>query len=223
MAGFAKLAIIGEHMGQSIVNILWYRSNQWVPGLGNPLEDGLAVCDNVWTAISGEYRACHPTTHTTRRLECTIYTDAFEIHTTSPVVRTIEEDGTRPSDQTSGSFVSSTLGFIMGPHVQISGVGHPSRTRGYLSVGPVPESDVDNYGHLSDAYRANVEALAAKLDDQLVSILEGCTFVPIRIHEKWGSIPLIGTRTITWRTYTDIIGYRVRAAATTRRSRLPEA
>jgi hypothetical protein len=80
---------------------------------------------------------------------------------------------------------------------------------------------VDDYSHLTPEIQANLEGFAQHLDDELINILPPCHLIPIRIHEKWLVVgPL---RTLIFRTYSDVKGYRVNNVATYRKSRKPEA
>ena len=227
MSGFLRIAVIGSYYGQQVVNTFAYRSSDWPwVGVGNPFGDVLKVLDDFWTNAGSELKAIHNPDFRIDRLEGVAYTDAYAVATPQPVVRTINSLGTNQTNgvnETSGASVCATLGFIMGAQSQIIGLAQSPRNRGYISLGPVPEIYVDNSGHLSAAYLSLVESLAEKLDDTLTDIPLTASFIPIRFHGKKEKNLLDDHFHWKYLTYADVIGYRLPAVASWRRSRMPEA
>lgn len=221
MSGFGKVTFVAEHFTNTIVNVLYFRSADWLPGQGNPFDDVQAFVDAVWSAHDDGWKYTHNTDTTLLRLEGVGYDDAFNIVTSSPIIKTINQAGIANNQATTGSFVSANIGLRCGEQVQINGVSKSKRNRGYLSVGPMAEADVDSYGHLSVGATDNLETWAQVLDDSIVLLVPQVTLIPIRIHEKW--IGILGNRTLLWRTYSDIKGYTLPRMASVRRSRMGEA
>lgn len=226
MAGFASIALVGEHFGNAIVNTFHLRSTDYSLGNSDPFRDALKVLDDFLANCQGEYLACHNSNYTLLRAEITLRNDAFVPLHGAPAIRTIQQAGTETSpgtEESTGSAVTAILGFMLGPQHQINLVGEAKKNVGYIAVGPVSEAYVDNYGHLTSEYFGYLNALGAKLDDQLIDVPLAATFTPVRIHEKYGpKVPLVG-RVLLWRTYSDVLGYRVNRRATWRRSRMTEA
>jgi hypothetical protein len=221
MAGFARVALEGEYHGQEVVNVLHYRSSGWLPGQGNPFDDTLAFLDAVLAEIQTEYLGCMSQGYKLNTITGVGYNDDYTIATPSPLVRTVNEFGTFAADVTNGAAGCGTISLRCGPQVQINNVGSSRRNRGYLAVGPLIDSHVDNESHISGTVFTAFDALAQHLDNSIIVVAPAVTLIPIRIHEKWTVV--LGQRVLLWRTYSDVLGYSVRRLATFRRSRQPEA
>ena len=227
MGGFLKIAIQAEHFGQSIVNTFGYRSEDWPwLGVGNPFSDVGKVIDDFWANIHAEWLALFNANYRVLQVSGTALTDGWSIATPQPVIKTINAAGSASmltAGETTGSSVCATLGFIMGSQVQILGSGHSPRNRGYIHLGPVPETYCDSYGHLVNGYPEGVDALAQKLDDTLIDVTLTASFIPVRFHMKRTKVPVVGGYITNYLTYSDIKGYRLPRRASWRRSRMPEA
>jgi len=224
MSGFGKITVVGEHFGQAIVNVLWYRSEtiSWLQS--NPFTSALKFVQDWYEHCGNAYKGAHNANYTMLHVEGVAFTDSFAVATPAPVTLTVNTPGGIGAAECSGSFVAANIDFMLGPQVQVNGTGHALRNRGYISVGPVPETYVDNYGHLIGAFAENLEQLAGVLDDTIIDVELAADFIPIRIHEKWGPrIPVVNTRPLLWRTYSDVLGYRMPRRASVRRSRIGEA
>lgn len=221
MAGFAKIALIGEHFTNSIVNVFHYRSTEWLPLQGNPFDDSLAFLDAFLTKVQAKWLEAHTADYRLLRAEAVGYDDSYNIVTPSPLVRTVNVAGDITPLDTTGSFISATLGLRCGTQVQINGIGTSKRNRGYLSIGPVNEASADSYGHVSLGYTTSLDNVAKLLDDGITVVAPAVTLTPIRIHEKWLVVgPL---RTLIFRTYSDVLGYTLPRMISVRRSRMGEA
>lgn len=222
MAGFFKVSFISEHMTNLIVNVFRYRSTEWLPLQGNPFEDTLAALDAIILKLKAPYLACQSGDTRLLRVEGVGYDDSYGIVTPSPLVRTINEAGGLGDLETSGSFVSANIGLRCGAQTQINGVGHSQRNRGYLSIGPIGETTVDKYGHLTVGFTGGaLNTLAAAVDDNVTVLVPAVTCIPIRIHEKW--VVAGPVRVLQFRTYSDVLGYTLPRSASVRRSRMGEA
>jgi hypothetical protein len=220
MAGFMKLSLVGEYSNQKVVNVLHYRSATWTPGQGNPFDDILAAMDDVWTALSTAWLGALPSGYKLNELNGVGYDDAYGIVTPSPLIRTIDEFGGLPGN-TNGAAPCVIVSLRCGAQVQINNVGTSLRNRGYLAVGPVRDVDVDELSHIGGVLFADMDALAQEVCATVVSLGTLGSIIPIRVHEKWARV--LGVDVLLWRTYSDVLGYRVNRVASFRRSRVPEA
>lgn len=221
MSGFARVAFEGEYHGQEIVNILYYRSTQWLPGQGNPFDDTLAFLDAIIAAMKPEFLACQLMGYKLNVLTGVGYNDDYSIATPSPLVRTVNEFGTFATDTSNGAAGCGTISLRCGAQVQINGTGHSLRNRGYISIGPLSDGHVDSDSHISGSLFSAFDAFAQKLDNGLTVVAPAVTLTPIRIHDAYLRIGPLATK--TGKTYSDVLGYSVRRLATYRRSRQPEA
>lgn len=219
--GFFKVAFVAEHYGNSIVNVLHFRSHDWAWNTGNPFDDVQATLEAVYAELGGPWLSCHNQDTRLLRLEGVGYDDAYNIVTASPLVKTVDLPGTRNSNETTGSFISANVGLRCGEQVQINNIGKSKRNRGYLSIGPIGEADVDAWGHLSLAVTGLLDDFAQHLDNTITMLAPATQLVPVRVHEKW--IGVLGKRVLEWRTYSDVLGYTVPRSAAVRRSRMSEA
>jgi hypothetical protein len=113
------------------------------------------------------------------------------------------------------------LSLRCGPQFSINSGGFSKRNRGYLAIGPAADGDIDNYSHLSGGFSFNMNSIGSVLDDNLTLLIPPTTLIPIRVHEKFSNV--LGIEHLDWRTYSDVLGYKVNAVASYRKSRQPEA
>ena len=221
MAGFGKVTFIGEYFNQKIVNVMHYRSADWLPLAGNPFDDVLAFVDSAIVDIKPALLLCLPSDYTLQTVEGVGYDDAYNIVTASPLVRTVGEQGVLTGAQTMGAASTAIISLRCGPQFPINPGGVSKRNRGYLAIGPMLETNVDNYSHILDIEMTRLTNLAQKVAETRTVVLPPTTFIPIRIHEKYTNI--LGVHHLDWRTYSDVLGYRVNRVASYRKSRQPEA
>ena len=221
MAGFGKIVYKGEYFNQAVVNVLWYRSAAWLPGQGNPFDDVQAFVDAVDTQVTAALIDCLPSDYTIQTLEGVGYDDSFSIVTASPIVKTLGSAGGRTALNGVGASICGIVDLRCGEQVQINGTGHSKRDRGYLAVGPLGETDVDNYSHIVPTTVTALEGAAAAVAGTITVLLPAVQLIPIRIHQKHTKV--LGVNILDWRTYSDIKGWAVRRVASFRRSRIPEA
>lgn len=221
MSGFGKVVFEGEFFNQKVVNVFHFRSTQWLPGQGNPFDDVLAFVDAVVAAYKTDFLSCMNSNYTLNKVVGTGYDDSYGIVTASPLIRDILETGTLGAADTSGAAQTAIISLRCGEQVQINGTGTSKRNRGYLAIGPIGETYIDDYSHLVGGMVDALDTLAAHLDDGLTVLVPAVTLTPIRLHEKW--VTVLGIKTLAWRTYSDIKGYAIDRVASYRRSRRPEA
>jgi hypothetical protein len=219
MSGFGKITFKGEYANQPVVNVLHYRSTDWLPGGGNPFNDVLAFVDAVILTVKPKLINTLPSGYKLNDVEGVGYDDTYNIVTASPLVRTVNEFGTAGTGDTNGSAPCMIIGLRCGEQVQINNLGKSKRNRGYLAIGPTIDGAVDVYSHISGIQFALNELLAQAVASPVVVLLPPCTLTPIRIHEKWTTV--LGAKVLLWRTYSDVLGYRINRVASYRRSRQP--
>lgn len=217
MSGFGKVTIVGEYFNQRIVNVLHYRSSEWLPGAGNPFDDVLAFVSAVWNHVRTPYLNTKDANYTCLRVEGVGYDDAYNIVTSSPLVLTVNEPGGMIAEDSVGAALSCNIGLRCGEQHLIAGALFSQRNRGYISVGPVGEARVDNYSHVTSTYLSAIEDLAETLDDTIMLVNPAVTLTPIRIHRRYALGVLTGL------SYSDVLGYTLPRTASFRRSRMPEA
>lgn len=221
MAGFGKVTLFGEYYNQRIVNILWYRSDVWLPLGGNPFDDALAFVDSAIATWKAALLACLPADYTLQTVEGVGYDDAFNVVNASPVIRTVGEHGTLGTPLTMGAAPCAIISQRCGPQQPINPGGISKRNRGYLAIGPLAEGSVDNYSHITPDMMNSLKILAAQLASGFGPFIPPIFFKPIRIHEKYTTV--LGIKHLDWRTYSDVLGWRVNEVASYRKSRQPEA
>jgi hypothetical protein len=221
MAGFGRVSFEGEFQGQQVVNVLHYRSTEWLPLGGNPFDDVANFLATISTALVPSFLDCMSDGYKLNTLTGIGYDDTFHVVTPSPLVLTENEFGTGFTGATQGAAGCAIVSWRCGPQVQINNIGTSKRNRGYMAIGPQNDASVDDLSHISGALFTKLEAFAAAVQSPLTNLLPPCTLTPIVLHEKYTTV--LGVRVLTWRTYSDIMGFAVRRVASFRRSRRPEA
>jgi hypothetical protein len=219
MSGFCRIILQGEYFSQAIVNTFAYRSEDWLPGGGNPFDDATAFVEAFLSHCKTPFLQCLNQDYTLLRAQGIGYDDSLNIVTASPVVITVNEHGTSSNPGTTGAIITAPLHFRLGEQVQITGIEKSKRNRGYIALGPMLEADCDDYGHLSDTFvNGPLTTLAGVLDDNLIVLTPvAATLIPIRFHEH----KVLGV--VDGRTYSDIKGYTLPRRFGTRKSRMAEA
>lgn len=221
MAGFGKVTLIGEYFNQKVINVFWYRSTAWLPLQGNPFDDVLAFVDAVLGEVQSHMLNALPSDYTLRTAEGIGYDDNFDVVTASPLIRTVNAAGALATSSTMGAASVGIVSLRCGPQQSIQAGGISKRNRGYLAIGPLRETDVDNYSHISSGQDLRLQAIGDHAANPITVIAPAVILTPIRIHEKYTQIGPV--KVLSWRTYSDVQGYRVNAVASYRKSRQPEA
>jgi len=218
MAGFGKITVVGNAGGQNIVNVFWYRSEQWFPLLGDPFTTMQEVIDH-WILVNlNTWLFCHPGAYVLQRVEGVGYNNAMVEQDGSTAVRTVQEVGTGNGGEFDSYALTANITWICGPQHQISGVGSSQRNRGTTAIGPVASEKISDSGHFVGNYISqDVDAAANTLRSQLVDFQAISNLTPVRLH----TAVALGIKTGT--TWSDILGYKLPTKVSVRRSRLPEA
>jgi hypothetical protein len=221
MSGFCRVSFEGEFFNQQVVNVFHYRSATWLPGGGNPFDDVLATMDDIITELKTEFLNNMNPNYTLANVKGVGYDDAYGIVTSSPLVRNLGEAGTAGIGVTNGAAPCAIIGLRCGEQVQINGLVKSKRNRGYLAIGPLSDTWVDDFSHIVPSIITNLDGFAQLVDNQIVSLGAMGTLIPVRIHEVYSQPPL--PHVLVGRTYSDVLGYTVNRVASYRRSRQPEA
>lgn len=221
MAGFGKVTLLGEYFNQKIVNVLWYRSDTWVPNQGNPFDDVQAFVNAVWAGIQTHFLACLSGDYTLQTVEGVGYDNSFNIITASPIMLTVGLHGSRTALPSNGASPCAIIDLRCSDQVQINGTGHSKRNRGYVAIGPLGDTDIDSYSHIESQFDSALTSLGGDLKTSFTILSPAVNLIPIRIHQKYQNV--LGAKVLAWRTYSDIQGFAVRRVASFRRSRIPEA
>lgn len=224
MAGFAKFTVVGNVAGIEVVNVFHYRSDTWLPFVGNPFVQMTEAIAAFVTHVKAVWLAALPEQYVLQRVEGVGYSDTYAIVTPAPVVQTIQETGDVQAPAFDSFALSANIKFVLGAQQSINGLGESQRNRGYIAFGPLWNALVSDDGHFTGSYvSTSLDAVANKLRDSIADAGDLATIVPIRIHEKFVANPIPGQPPIlVFRTYSDIQGYVLPTRVTFRRSRLPE-
>lgn len=215
--GLYKVVLKGRYSNQNIINILYYRLGiDFVPGDFNLAgADTLAalVRDQVWT---GGMRGRMNNNYLLDKIEVYPMDVTFELLYQLPYTLEVGEYGMAGASPTNGPTSCAIVKFNLEPTTPLVN-GFVAPKRGYIALGPLADSFVDNSGYLENAdYNAWSTAVQV-FAENLESVLPPVVFFPIRIHRK--TDPILGV-TQGW---ADVQSCTINHRASFRRSRLPEA
>lgn len=222
MAAIYKCVLNGEYGGKDNQNTLWYRTA--VDPFGGAFGMGGAVelADQIEAQIVPAYLEVKPLEYTLQSIDIYPHNDLFELAYQNPYRRTIAEGsgGAVNGSALDSSALAVNLRFNLEP-VLFGPQRLSAPKRGYLAIGPVPSSLLNNDGKLTDDFlTAGFEAwgtLKNRLCQNLTSLLPPAVFYPIRVSQKWGIVDgMMGL--ISW-GYADVQGGDYDRYATFRRSR----
>jgi hypothetical protein len=212
---FYDAVLHGLYNSQAIVNVLHYRLGiDAIPGdlnLAGAEELANGIKDNVWPHL----KAVQPAAYTLEDITVYPRNDSFALIYQTPFLLPVNEAGTSGGWSGTGASPCVILRAHLEPTTIVEGFIPPRR--GYLAIGPVAETSVDDTGHLVsgalDAYQTLGDALATNI----VSLVPAAVFFPIRVsvHKELGGL-------LTLRGWADVDQFVVRPLASHRRSRMPE-
>lgn len=215
-----KVVLRGECWSQSIQNILWYRTGVGIDidglQIGGAFELAETVQDHVWGAM----KACVPTAYKLNDIAVYPYNDStLELVYQNPHIRPVLENGTSTSE-TDGTALCAIVKFNLEPTTILTNGVKPPR-RGYIALGPISSSQIDNSGHLIDDVFLNLvhpyKVFAETLKDDLVHLLPPVSFFPIRARQD----KVLGFYKLT--SFADVSGVALRRLTSFRRSRQAES
>lgn len=210
---FFRVTLDGVHVGQNIVNVLWYRTTFPVPTLGDFLgyAEALAaeVEESVWDNGAPDcLKSTMLSTYTLQNIVVNGVDDDGAFISTDPYVLPVNEAGgwAQTSD-------SSALCAIMKANLEPAfgpGIGLPRR--GYLAIGPLASIGVENNGLLSATVQDALIALGLLLAANITTEFPPGVFYPCRVRRNPTGLPFpFG--------YRDVSSFVPRARVSWRRSR----
>jgi hypothetical protein len=214
---FYRTSLVGAVAGQAVINVLWYRSGISLPGvdlLGFLDAINAEIQQTIWDNGSpGNMRDALPASYTLVSIETVGYADNYELLVDSPVTRSVNQSGNTDAN-TNGPAVCAILKANLEPAIG-PGVGLPKK--GYLAIGPLTDSAVQNDGRLASTTQTVMNTLGSALASNIVTEAPPAILYPIRtrVTRVAGIVTYIG--------YRDVNGFVCRPVAKFRRSRLPEA
>jgi len=210
---FMRVALDGVHVGQNIVNILYYRTTSPIPSvldfLGYAEAIAAEVLANIWHASGAtSLQEQQPTTYTLQNITVSGIDEDGLALTTTPYVLPVNEAGERAQTSDSSALVvimKANLEPAFGP-----GTGLPKR--GYLAIGPVTSDRIENNGLLTEGGLDAFNDLGVVLAQNIVTELPPGTFYPVRLRFNPSGLPFpVG--------YRDVSSFVPRQRVSWRRSR----
>jgi hypothetical protein len=220
MAGFYKVVLNGTYKGKDNQNTLYYRTALDLAGGLFGFGGAAELAEEVHQEVVPAFLDCKPTEYILQTIDVIPRNGAFELLYQLPYKREVNEQGTgiTLSNLTDGPALAINFKFNLEP-VLLGLQAFTAPKRGYIAVGPVASSWVDDSGKLDSTMLADVEGIFQKLGDALSQNLESidppAVWFPIRVAEHYGSVTggLLG-----W-GYADVMGCSVDEYVTFRRSR----
>jgi hypothetical protein len=218
MGNFYRVVLNGSASGQDIKNILYYRV-----GLGVDMSlfdfagaEALAgaVKDQVWSKMKN--MLCNQ--YQLESIDVSPINDEFELVYQMPFSLGVNQAGPSVAPS-SGVSACMNFKFVLEPTTILNGIKPPSR--GYIAVGPIPASWIQEDGFLDPAFMAepSVADFKAAISQNLEVLLPVPTvWFPIRMKQS----RILGGL-VHWESYADIKGCMLSRRASFRRSRMPEA
>lgn len=152
MSNLYKVDLNGNFEGVHFKNVLWYASNvEAATGFTGDLiiSSAEAIARSVQTHVwNTHWKNVVPTTYTLDNITVYPYNDVFELIYQLPYVLTVNETGTVTDHPTLPPACTANLKFNLRPNL-IDFPGFPAPKRGWVKIGPVLESYVNDDGTLS--------------------------------------------------------------------------
>lgn len=215
-SAFYQVVMQGRYHNQNIFNILHYRiGTDFIPGplnFGGAEEVATEVKRVVW---DGGLKAVMSSSYLLDKIAVYPRNDTFIPITTLPYVHEVGEYG-QETDGSSGSASVMIARFNIEPTGLENGWFPPKR--GYIALGPVPDSKIDENGNIEGADYAAlntaVQVLASNLEG---SLFDWESYYPIRVSTR----KVAGV--LTLRGWADVSSVSLRHKTSYRRSRVGEA
>lgn len=216
MAGFAKVVFQGSVGVTDIINVCWYRADEWLPLSDESILEHLdALAVALRDSLGDDIRECLPNDYTLVNIHTTAYDDEFNVVDPGSYSLTVNEPGFAGALATDTRALTANIALACGQQTQVTGVGKSKRNRGHFALGPVASEFVSDDGVIENAgFIASLGGLADGLKQSYMSLFELVSFIPIRIHRA---------RTLgiyTGITRSDVIGATVPVKVGFRRSRM---
>lgn len=214
---FYKAVLNGNCQGQDIKNILYYRDGVGFTWL-NPLFGGSeTLAGNIVQEIWPKLKVVLPNDYQLESVDVYPHNDAFELTTQMPFSLAVNELGLQASQHAGLSQVMN-LKFNLEATGILNGVFPPRR--GYIALGPVPSTWIQEDGMFTQAVVDGGEIgeiCVALAQDLLFVVPSPGSFYPIRVKHNRALGGLI-----KWLSFADVNNVRPVRKASFRRSRMPE-
>jgi hypothetical protein len=216
-----KVVLDGSFQGQKINNILYYRNGAGLDIGGLTLGGAKEVADAVKAIVWPALKVVLPDTYILNQINSYVYNDqTFDLLYQVPFTLGVQETGLENGHSYNGPAVCAIMKFILEPHIVLAnGVKPP--VRGYLAIGPISDTRVNNDGSLSLVEPQNLQwdAICAVMANNVYTVLPiPAAFFPIRVHQD--KVGIVEKLKIT--SFSDVQACVMRHQTSFRRSRMPE-
>lgn len=220
MAGFYKVVLNGTYKGKDNQNTLYYRTAVDLAGGVFGFGGAAELAEEVHQEVVPAFLDCKPSDYILQTIDVYPRNGMFELLYQLPYKREVNESGTgiTVANLTDGPALAVNFRFNLEP-VLLGLQAFTAPKRGYIAVGPVASSWIDDTGRLSETLLTDPQdimmTLGAALSQNLESIDPPAVWFPIRVAEHYGSASggLLG-----W-GYADVMGCSVDEYVSFRRSR----
>jgi hypothetical protein len=213
-----KVVLNGQCQGQDIKNILYYRNGIGIDLSGLTVGGTVEVADAVKAIVWPAMRPIMPTAYELQDITAYVYDESnFNLLYQNPTIVGVEQSGTLAGDL-NGPATCAIFRFSLEPtSILLNGIKPPKR--GYLAIGPMTDSRIDNEGKLTNDVdvRAQYAITAFALANNVETLIPPAVFFPIRVHQQ----KVLGLFKIV--SFADIRDCVVRVGTSYRRSRMPES
>ena len=217
-----KVVLKGIFQGQSIDNILYYRNVEPfdIGGLtlGGTKEVADAVKAIVWTGL----RQVLTTQYQLQQIDAYVYNDqTFDLLYQAPYTVGVQENGTYNLEGFNGPAPCAILKFILENHIILANGPKPPK-RGYLAIGPLADSQIDDDGSLvlDTVNQAKWDIVCGVMANNVYTVLPiPAAFFPVRVHMD--KVGILMKLKIT--SFADVQAAVMRHNVSFRRSRQPES
>jgi hypothetical protein len=224
MSAFYKVTMNGVCNGKDNRGILYYRTAIDPFGGNFGFGGAIAVADAIQTQVVAPWLGVKPTIYTLQSIDINVYNDTFGLAFQLPYRRSVGQNGAGNSSFTAGmdsNALAVNLRFNLEP-VMIGPNRLFAPKRGYLAVGPIPSTGLDDAGKLVNGFGLDFNLgawknLADAVSANLLDLDSGSLFFPVRIRSKW--VKIAGVRVLKEFGWADVQGAQWDEFSTYRRSR----
>lgn len=216
-----KVVLKGSFQGQSIDNILYYRTGVGVDISGLTVGGTKEVSLAVKAMVVPPLLALLPNIYELQQIDSYVYDEQdFNLLYVNPYTEGVQLNGLQPSTEMNGPAPCAILKFILESHVILVNGPKPPK-RGYLAVGPLRDGQImaDGALNLDEPFGIEWTALCDVMANNVETLLPiPAVFFPIRVHQD----KILGSNKLKITSYSDIQAAVMRHFTSYRRSRQPE-
>ena len=211
-----KAILQGSYAGQAVNNLLYYRNAPNTDLEGLTFGGTQELCTLIKSSIWPHLQAVMVPKYTLASITAYVYSDnTFQLMYQNPYTLAVDEPG-QAAGVADGSMTTLIFKFGLEP-VPLIGNGPKPPKRGYVAVGPVNDTWLDDEGHVQTEFMNNPSgvgrALCDALSTNLASLIPPALYYPIRVHSE----KVLGIFHIT--SYADVNSCSIRRLSSFRRSR----